>query len=234
MEAEMALAEAGGLARWKALTAAGVGARELGRAVRSGTVVRPGHGIYALSDCAPELAQALRVGASLGCVSAAGAHGLWVLRKHGLHLSSPRGVVVPARGRVHRVRARHGPVVPVEVCLRQVVACLPPREALVVVESAVVKGLVQLDELESIFAGRGSKRSREVLVRIDCGSESIAETLARDALRSAGHDVVCQRRSRAWEGWIWRWTGPCWWRSTAAPTTRTSSRSPRTGAAGTN
>ncbi|MET1034786.1 MAG: type IV toxin-antitoxin system AbiEi family antitoxin domain-containing protein [Arthrobacter sp.] len=196
MDAEEALADAGGLARWKALAASGVQARQLRAAVAAGTVVRPGHGLYAVPGIAPELVTALSRGSSLGCVSAARFHGLWVHHRQGLHLSSPRGVRAPSNGRVHRLRQSHGPVVPLDVCLRQVLGCLPDREALVVAESAVVKGLVTLDDLEGLSAGRGSLRAAAVIARIDARAESVPETLARDVLRAAGYAVACQRRIR--------------------------------------
>ena len=184
----------GGIARWKALNDMGVRAGELARAVAAGSVLRPGHGVYALPGIASELTVAVRAGASLGCVSAAQSHGLWVHRRHGLHLSAPRSVLGVRHARVHRLRQAYGPVVPVDACLRQVMACLPLPEALVIAESAVVKSLVTVEDLNRLSAGRGSNRAGRVIEAINPGSESAPETLARHALQEAGYTVVCQRR----------------------------------------
>ncbi|MGW6173321.1 hypothetical protein ACWF5H_07530 [Arthrobacter sp. NPDC055138] len=194
MDAESALELMGGIARWKALHDVGVRAGELARAVAAGSVFRPGHGIYALQGIALEVTAAVRAGASLGCVSAAQSHGLWVHRQHGLHLSAPRSVLDVRYGRVHRLRQAYGPVVPLEVCLRQVMACLPLSEALVIAESAVVKSLVTVEDLHRLSAGRGSRRAGLVIEAINPGSESAPETLARHALQEAGYTVVSQRR----------------------------------------
>lgn len=193
VEAELALESLGGIARWKVLHNLGVRAGELSRAVAAGHVLRAGHGVYALQGVNSEVTAAVKAGASLGCVSAARFHGLWVHRQHGLHLSAPRSV--PVRyAEVHRLRQAYGPIVPVEVCLRQVMACLPPVEALVIAESAVVKGHLTVEELYRLSAGRGSKRARRVIEGINTASESAAETVARHTLQEAGYAVLCQQR----------------------------------------
>jgi len=194
MEAELALAELGGLARWKALRGAGVQPRALKRAVQERAVLRVGHGIYALPGIAPEVTAAMLAGASLGCVSAAAVHGLWVWNRHGMHFSAPRSITVSSGTKVHRIRQGYTGVVPLEVCLRQVMACLPLAEALVITESALAKGLVTEQDLHRLTRGRGSKRAGEVLRAIRPGAESLAETLARHTLVTAGYEVVCQRR----------------------------------------
>src|SRR6185312_12581640 len=195
MDPVMALRQQGGVARWRRLRDSGVRARSMKEAVDAGTIHRIRFGLYAVPDVVAEYAQAQAVGASVGCFSAAAFHGLWVHRPYrGLHVSAPRTVAKPRFGKVHRTRESYGIVVPIDVCLRQVLTCLPPLEALVVVESAVVQGHVTVDEVRRLSRGRGSKRADEVIAAIDPASMSAPETLARQVLRSSGYKVVCQRR----------------------------------------
>jgi hypothetical protein len=191
----IALREQGGIARWSRLLDAGVAPRKLKEAVAAGTIQRIRFGLYAVPDVVAEFAQAKAIGASVGCFSAAAFHGLWVHRPYrGLHLSAPRTVAMPRFGRVHRTRESYGSVVPMELCLRQVLSCLPQREALVVVESAVVQGKVTVEDVRRLSRGRGSKRADEVIDALDPASMSVPETLARHVLRTSGYNVICQRR----------------------------------------
>lgn len=195
MDPVEALRGQGGIARWRRLRDSGVTDRSLKDAVDAGTIHRIRFGLYAVPDVVAEFAWARAVGASVGCFSAAAFHGLWVHRPlRGLHVSAPRTVATPRAGKVHRTRESHGTVVPLDVCLRQVLSCLPQREALVVVESAVVQGLTTVDDLHRLSRGRGSKRADGVISAIDPASMSAVETLARHALRSAGYKVISQRR----------------------------------------
>ena len=170
MDPVMALRQQGGVARWRRLRDSGVRARSMKEAVDAGTIHRIRFGLYAVPDVVAEYAQAQAVGASVGCFSAAAFHGLWVHRPYrGLHVSAPRTVAKPRFGKVHRTRESYGIVVPINVCLRQVLTCLPLHEALVVVESAVVQGHVTVDEVRRLSRGRGSKRADEVIAAIDPG-----------------------------------------------------------------
>lgn len=195
MDPVMALREQGGIARWRRLRDSGVKARGMKEAVDAGTIQRIRFGLYAVPHVVAEYAQAQAIGASVGCFSAAAFHGLWVHRPYrGLHVSAPRTVAKPRFGKVHRTRESHGTVVPIDVCLRQVLNCLPLREALVVVESAVAQGRMTVEDVRRLSRGRGSKRADEVIDAIDPASMSVPETLARYVLRSSGYKVVCQRR----------------------------------------
>ncbi|TJY71593.1 hypothetical protein E4J89_04935 [Arthrobacter sp. CAU 1506] len=195
MDPVMALRRQGGIARWRRLQDAGVTARRLKEAVEAGSVQRIRFGLYAILDVVAEIAQAKAIGASVGCFSAAAFHGLWVHRPYrGLHVSAPRSVAKPRYGKVHRTREAHGTVVPIDVCLRQVLSCFPLREALVIIESAVVQGHITVEDARRLSRGRGSKRADEVIEAIDPASMSVPETLARHVLRSSGYNVVCQRR----------------------------------------
>ncbi|GLI25813.1 hypothetical protein ARHIZOSPH14_00550 [Agromyces rhizosphaerae] len=132
----------GGVARTAELAAAGVGRRDLARAVDEGAVVRLRQGIYAVPDLAPDAAEAVRHGGALGCLSAARALGLWVLTDDDrLHVSmAPTG-----RSRehsdcacvVHWTGGGLRPVASIVDVLRQVLACAGPEEFFVCLESAM-------------------------------------------------------------------------------------------------
>ncbi|MDP3949406.1 type IV toxin-antitoxin system AbiEi family antitoxin domain-containing protein, partial [Microbacterium sp.] len=77
--ASAALRALGRMARTAELRRLGVTEAELTRAVRTGAVVRPRHGVYALPDCPDELLHAASHGGTVGCCAAAKMLGLWVL-----------------------------------------------------------------------------------------------------------------------------------------------------------
>jgi very-short-patch-repair endonuclease len=130
---------------------------------------------------------------SLACVSAAQETGLWVWKApSGVHLSSATTFACPEGVVIHRTKARHGYAVPDLVMLRQVMRCLPEPEALVIVESAVVKKRVTVEALRDACRGRGSDVARRIVRKVDPRAQSPAETLARDALLRAGYRVRSQ------------------------------------------
>lgn len=189
----MEVCRLGGVARWVQLRQAGVGWAALADDVGTGRLVRPARGIYAVPWVEEWQVAAARWRASLACVSAAAHYGLHVWHAPtALHLSSPVNTR-PADGTVvlHRARAAYPAVVPPLRAMLEVAQCLPAREALVVVESAVARRLVTRADLLG-QTGRGSARLRSVALRVDPQAQSPAETLARDALLRAGYRVRSQ------------------------------------------
>jgi very-short-patch-repair endonuclease len=69
--------------------------------------------------------------------------------------------------------------------------CLPDLEALVIVESALKKGL-PMELVASLLRGPRNGPARAVLAMVDRGADSPAETLAREHLRRAGFFVEPQ------------------------------------------
>ncbi|WP_164775162.1 type IV toxin-antitoxin system AbiEi family antitoxin domain-containing protein [Nocardioides pantholopis] len=165
------LADLGGVARRGSILAA-LDRAALDRAVRAGTVVRAGRGLY----CLPEVDDAARVAGLLGGVvshtSAALHHG-WGVKTlpERPHVSVSRGRRLGARGRaghVHRAELRRhevddGVTTPARTlldCLRQ----LPFDEALAVADSALREsGCHQLlRDVADRARGPGSRNVRAV------------------------------------------------------------------------
>lgn len=189
MEVIDLLALRGGVARRRELVAAGVSAVKLERALEDGRVLRMGRGVYAVPNADQGLVEATVLGGELACISAAERLGLWVLRPPRLlHVCLDHGRHTASSVRVHRA-AR--PVTPLLICL-QVMRCIPEMDALCIVESAVVKRLVTLEELRMSAGGKHDAPLRRIIALIDPHSQSILETAARYPLREAGLVVQSQ------------------------------------------
>ena len=183
-----ALAALGGVASTSSLQQAGVSRRSIEAGVRAAAVQRVARGVYALPNSDPMLVHAGRHHAVPGCVTAASAAGLWVVRTPGKpHLAARHGR--PISGCVvHR-----GAVPPTHldvVC--QALRCLPPLEGLAIAESAVKKGLVQLPALRERFPAVREQAIVRLVARIRPQSGSIIETMARYLLEEAGLNVELQ------------------------------------------
>jgi hypothetical protein len=74
----------------------------------------------------------------------------------------------------------------------QALRCLPPLDGLVVAESAVKKGLIQLPVLRERFPALREKSILCLVARIRPQSGSIIETMARYLLEEAGLTVEIQ------------------------------------------
>lgn len=178
----------GGVAGAGVLRQAGVSRRSIEAGVLEGTVRRVARGMYSLPDADPLLIHAGRHYAVPGCVTAALAAGLWVVREpEKPHLAAPHGKPVPGCV-VHRSSL---PLTPLDVVC-QVLRCLSPLEALTIAESAVKKGLVQLPALRERFPAAREKSVLGLVARIRPQSGSIIETMARYLLEEAGLTVELQ------------------------------------------
>ena len=185
-----ALAALGGVASIHSLSTAGVSRRSLESGVAGGSVQRIARGVYAHAQADPVLIHAGRHHAVLGCVSAASAAGLWVVRHPDRpHLAAPHGRPVPGCI-VHRSKL---PLTSLDVVC-QSLRCLAPLEGLTIAESAVKNGLIQLPALRDRFPAVREKGLRELVGRIRPQSGSIIETMARYLLEEAGHTVELQVR----------------------------------------
>ncbi|MHA7246374.1 type IV toxin-antitoxin system AbiEi family antitoxin domain-containing protein [Arthrobacter tecti] len=189
MEIENVLILHGGVCRRRDLVAAGISARKLQRALEQRRVAKARRGIYALPDADRGRIAAAAMGGELACISAAERLNLWVLRKPTLlHVCFDQARQVGPDVRVHRA-AR--PVTPLLICL-QVMRCLPELDALCIVESAVVRRLVSLEQLRSSTGGKRDAPLRRIISLVDPHSQSILETVARYPLREAGLAVQSQ------------------------------------------
>ncbi|WP_224026581.1 type IV toxin-antitoxin system AbiEi family antitoxin domain-containing protein [Arthrobacter sp. NicSoilC5] len=185
-----ALTALGGVASTRSLSMAGVSRRSLEAGVVAGSVQRIARGVYAQPQADPVLIHAGRHHAVLGCVSAASAAGLWVVRRPDrTHLAASHGR--PVSGCiVHRSRI---PLTPLDIVC-QSLRCLAPLEGLAIAESAVKNGLIQLPALRERFPAVREKGLRDLVARIRPQSGSIIETMARYLLEEAGHTVELQVR----------------------------------------
>ena len=185
-----------GVARTQELLRAGVTKYALAEAVAAGRVLRPSRGVIALPDADPLVVRCVATNSLLTCASAARQHGLWLLHEPDrIHVVRPDGRYRSNRAVVHRrtwVPPEHGSrLASLADVVLHAAQCLPELEALVLVESAVQKGL-SLDFLRAQLAGPRNGRARQVLDLVDKGSESPIETLAREHLRRAGLRVEPQ------------------------------------------
>lgn len=185
-----------GVARTHELLRAGVTKYALAEAVAAGRALRPSRGVIALPDADPLIVRCVSTNSVLTCASAARQHGLWLLHEPGnVHVVRPDGRLRSDRAIVHRGTWVPAPSGSRLASLADVVLhsaqCLPEFEALVIVESAVQKGL-SLDFLRSQLRGPRNGPARIVLDMVDQGSDSPIETLAREHMRRAGLRVEPQ------------------------------------------
>ena len=203
MEIHELLGRWGGVSKSRDLVRTAGQRENLGAAVKDGTILALGHGWFALADANPCVARARRLNAVITCVTAASFYGLAVLNPDAsIHLGVPdqrgsrRRPSRPLTGTVLH-RERHGgtapdvpvPLAPPVEAMARVLRCMPAAEAIVMVDSALQKRLVTVEELAHVLIGPGSVEARESLARCDGRSRSVIETLARLALRADGFEV---------------------------------------------
>jgi very-short-patch-repair endonuclease len=183
------LTYAGSVARTGTLLQAGFSERSIRNAIAAGEVARLRHGVLALSGAAPDLVAAVLANGLLSCASAAPHHGLWQLHApERLHLSCRHGAAAGAV--IHR-----GSVVPPEFprpvagltdTLLHALRCLPPVEAAVMVESALLQGRTTLPYLRQRLPGNRNGAARGILALVDGTADSAIEVVARLLFRSRG------------------------------------------------
>jgi very-short-patch-repair endonuclease len=188
----------GGVVRAGQFAEAGVSRRTITAALAQGLIRRVRPGLYAAPGANPHALRCAASNSVLTCVSAAEHHRLWVLRRtEVLHLLRQDGKLNAPDTVVHR-RSWDAPpdgsyIASVLDTVLHALTCLPELEALVIAESAVLRGLVSHEDLRSRLLGAGRRRGRAVLDLVEArGSDSIVETLARTHLRRAGLRVEAQ------------------------------------------
>jgi very-short-patch-repair endonuclease len=186
----------GGVATSAQMSRAGVGARELTSAVRTGQLLRPRRGFYALPTASPQALEAVRLGGRLCCVSAARSYGLWGGTDARLHLRvSPHATRLPESDAVrHWVDGDdHAECWRVSFvdCLRSVVRCAPGETAVAVLDTALSAGLATVAGLAALFASE-PRPARRVAAAARPGSDSGIESIVRQRLEARGHIVEQQ------------------------------------------
>lgn len=198
--------ELGGCAHRESIVRGARDIAELRALVEGGTVLRPTRGLYVIPGTSSEVVAARRASALLTCASAAKQFGLPLLRPpSAVHLalsghgSAPRAGAIPSSAVLHyasalgKRRAESRDVLaPAPIALAHALRCLPPRESVAVVDSALNRGLISLIDLTA-ERPRAGKLAFERLVRsADGRSQSLPETFARLALRESGLAVEPQ------------------------------------------
>lgn len=192
--------------RAEGLTRAGIG-----RAVRSGGIIRARRGLY-LSPLAPEaIVRAARVGGRLTCLSLLTLMKVFVLEPGGLHvhmaphasrMRSPDSRAVPLEPRSRRKAKLHwlplaDPIpddwtcVSVVDALAHAILCQAPRAAVATLDSALHLGAITPERMADVFRLLPEKYA-PLRGLVDGRAESGPETLVRLMLRGLGCTVDLQ------------------------------------------
>lgn len=160
--------------------------------------MRPRNGWVALADADPALVFAAAHGVVLSCITQAKRLGLWVMDASEIHVAArhPKSQVVWKEGVRHWAR----PLImrppwrledPIENVLELVSNCQPRELALTVLDSALNRGLVTLQGLDTLPL---STRFRDLLGSSSPFADSGLETLFRTRLSWLGVPI----RTQAW------------------------------------
>lgn len=193
MRLEAFLTAHGGSATTAGIIRAGFGRRDIDAALTAGAARRIRRGHYGLPEDSTALWAARELGGRLTCLSAAPSYGLWTLAPaEELHLCvghriHPAGVV--PHGPCRHPKHPWLPVAGLADVLIHALRCLPDRHALVMVQSAVGRGDINLDFLRRKLAGNRNARARSVLDFVIPRADSVMEVLANMAFRRAGLTV---------------------------------------------
>jgi very-short-patch-repair endonuclease len=187
----------------RGLLAFGMTHHSIARAVARGSLLHLRRGWYATRGAPPDAVRAVKAGGVATSLSATPLLNLWTPPSDALH------VAMPPKGNKHRLPLNSGPgiclhwrrhgsrprsgVASLLDALADAVQCQSEEYAVVVIDSALNKGLVTLRELEAGFA-RLPRRYVRALDRDDGRSESGTETLVRMRLRALGIQVSVQVR----------------------------------------
>lgn len=180
----------GGAAKRSQLLAGGFQRAELEAAVAGGLLIRPLRGIYATATADDAVLAAFRANGRLTCVSAAPLYQLWALHQpRNVHLSCGNGI--PRPGVVDHAPCTHPghpslPAAGLADVLIHALRCLPELEALVMVQSAVGRGLISPEFLRKQLPGRRNGRALSVLDLLIRRADSPLEILAHTHFVRAG------------------------------------------------
>lgn len=176
------------------LLSTGIRGRDITRAVRQGRLRRLRRDRYALSSVDDEVAEAVRIGGRVSCVTLLRLIGVFVHVASGLHVH-----VIPGTSRIRAPLAKDtvlhwrawsghaGPrhAVPLIDALSHAVRCQSPRAAIATLDSAMNQGLVTETDLTAVFAALPAKY-RSLLALVDASAGSGPETFMRLILRGLG------------------------------------------------
>ncbi|WP_456284877.1 endonuclease domain-containing protein [Microbacterium sp. JZ101] len=189
-----------GVARASTLRMAGASARDIRRALVTGSIWKVRAGVYATPDVSADIVTAARHGGALCCASALAQLGVWVLDADAIHVAmGPHGrqrehagcACIPhwdegatGFGRVDIVRA-----------LVQLARCQGDEAFFAAFESAWHRGLLSRRDRLAVRA-RLDARQRRLVDAARSDSESELESLLRIRLLRMGIVLRCQVRIR--------------------------------------
>lgn len=181
---------AGGVVTRTELLAQGMSRRKIEAAELDGLLIRVDRCRYAWQDAVPEVVAAARADATLTCVSALAAHGLWTMPSSGLHLRrggyGMRKRDLPVGARLcFSPSSTVEPLDGIPAALGAVVRHHNAEEAVMAMDSVLHRRLLTRAELDALLA-EFPPRARALLARADSRAESPLESIARQRLRVAG------------------------------------------------
>lgn len=159
---------------------------QITKALESGKLRRVSPGYYAVDGANSAVVGAIESGCRLGCLSACKLYGLWVPEPAGSHyvLAKGKAKIKAASIEVHRVqKIGEDPIPSLMTALQQVCRFHDPETALIVLESALNKGLIALGDVPQIV-DYGYERHREILLRASDKSQSGSETRVKNFFES--------------------------------------------------
>lgn len=182
------LGYAGSVTRTATLLQAGFTSNGIRTSVAAGEIQRLRHGVVALPGARADFVAAVLANATRTCASAAPFHGIWRLHEpERLHLLCAHG---SARGAVVHRASLVPPDFPQPASLTDTLLhalrCLPPVDAAVMVENALLQGRTTLDYLRQRLPGNRNGAARAVLDLVDGTADSAIEVVARLLFRSQG------------------------------------------------
>jgi len=184
------------------LRAHGMTARQITDAVRNGRLLRLRRDHYAPPDIDAELAEAVRIGGRVSCLTLLRMLGVFILTRGGLHVRMTRDASrrrhprrtstvlhwaddIDAGGTAHSVS--------IVDAVRDAVRCQAPRAAVATLDSVLHLGLLRPSQVEHLL--RNLPRRFHVLIPlIDGRAESGPETFMRLILRAMGVPFALQVR----------------------------------------
>lgn len=172
----------------------GVHQQELEEMLAQGRLRRITRGWYATPLALPDAVRAVSLRARLGCLSGCKAHGLWVPEFNGIHLMVNPGIPVVTGPGIHCHRLKTAcsdAVAPVLDCVAHAIHRHDAESGLIVLESAINKGLVPQSEATMLVA-HAPKRKQRTLGFLDASSQSGSETRVRLFLQRRNVPVATQ------------------------------------------
>lgn len=184
-----------GVHHYDELLAAGISRHRMTALVDAGLLVRCARGWYAEPSAGQDVIRALRAGTRIGCLSACRLHGVWTPAHVGLHVAITTRAALPVGDllAVHRLPTAgwpgRDPVLDLPHCIPQVLRHHGAEAGLMVLESAVNKGLLSYGQALEIMASF-TRRRYALLRHFDPRAESGTETRIRVDLQKKG---ICVR-----------------------------------------